>query len=73
VGLERAQLLLTEIRKPIFLISWLTRVGMAVGVIFLMTVKPGAVEAVLAMLIATAVGAALGMILSGVRQAPQVA
>jgi hypothetical protein len=73
VGLERAQLLLTEIRKPIFLISWLTRVGMAVGVIFLMTVKPGTIEAVLAMLIATAVGAALGMILSRVRQAPQVA
>jgi len=72
-GLERTQLLLTEIRKPIFLISWLTRVGMATGVIFLMTVKPGAVEAVLAMLIATAAGAALGLVLSRVRQAPQVA
>ena len=73
VGLERTHLLLTEIRKPIFLISWLTRVGMAVGVIFLMTVKPGAIEAVLAMLIATAAGAALGMVLSRARHAPQVA
>ena len=73
VGLERTQLLLTEIRKPIFLISWLTRVGMAVGVIFLMTVKPGAMEAVLAMVIATAAGAALGIVLSRVRRSPQVA
>lgn len=72
-GLERTQLLLTEIRKPIFLISWLTRVAMATGVIFLMTVKPGAVGAVLAMLIATAAGAALGIVLSRVRPAPQVA
>jgi hypothetical protein len=72
-GLERTHLLLNEIRKPIFLISWLTRVGMAVGVIFLMTVKPGAVEAALAMLIATAAGAALGMVVSRARQAPQVA
>jgi hypothetical protein len=72
-GLERTQLLLTEIRNPIFLISWLTRVGMAVGVIFLMTVKPGAVEAVVALLIATAAGAALGVVLSRVREAPQVA
>jgi hypothetical protein len=72
-GLERTQLLLTEIRKPIFLISWLARVGLATGVIFLMTVKPAAVEAVLAMLIATAAGAALGMVLSRVRHAPQVA
>jgi hypothetical protein len=46
---------------------------MATGVIFLMTVKPGAIAAVLAMLIATAAGAALGMVLSRVRQAPQVA
>jgi hypothetical protein len=72
-GLERTQLLWTEIRKPIFLISWLARVGMAVGVIFLMTVKPGAIEAVLAMLIATAAGVALGVVLSRVRHAPQVA
>ena len=73
VGLERTQLLLTEIRKPIFFISWLTRVGMAIGVIFLMTVKPGAVGAVLAILIATAAGAALGMVLSRARQSAQVA
>jgi hypothetical protein len=53
-----------------FLVSWMTRVGIAVGVIFLMTVKPGAVAAVLAILIAAAAGAALGVGLTRVRGLP---
>jgi hypothetical protein len=59
-ALERSQELLAGIRNPIFLISWLTRVGIALGIVFLMTVKPAAAAAVLAMLLAAAVGAALG-------------
>jgi hypothetical protein len=60
-ALERSQELLAGIRNPIFLISWLTRVGIALGIVFLMTVKPAAAAAVLAMLLAAAVGAALGV------------
>jgi hypothetical protein len=59
-ALERSQALLAGIRNPIFLISWLTRVRIALGIVFLMTVKPAAATAVLAMLLAAAVGAALG-------------
>jgi hypothetical protein len=60
-ALERSQELLAGIRNPIFLISWLTRVGIALGIVFLMTVKPAAAAAVLAMLLAAAAGAALGV------------
>jgi len=70
LALERSQALLTGIRNPIFLISWLTRVGIAVAVVFLMTVKPGAIGAVLAILIGAASGAALGTALSKVRLTP---
>src|SRR5258708_26123863 len=45
LALEQAGGLLEGIRNPVFLISWLTRVGIALGVIFLMTVKPGAAVA----------------------------
>jgi hypothetical protein len=61
LALDRSQALLTGIRNPMFLISWLTRVGIALGVVFLMTVKPGAATAVLAILLAAAAGAALGV------------
>jgi hypothetical protein len=64
LALERTQALVTGIRDPLFLISWLTRVGLALGVVFLMTVKPGAFGAVFAILIAAAAGAALGIGLS---------
>jgi hypothetical protein len=64
LAMQRTQTLLTGIRNPLFLISWLTRVGLALGVVFLMTVKPGAVEAVFAILILAAAGAALGVGLS---------
>ncbi len=60
-ALERSHALLTGIRNPIFLISWLTRVGIALGVVFLMTVKPGAAMAVLAVVVTAAAGAALGV------------
>jgi hypothetical protein len=70
LALERSKELQAGFRNPLFLISWLTRVGIALGVIFLMTVKPGTVGAVLAILIAGAGGAALGIALSNVRQTP---
>jgi hypothetical protein len=73
LGLERSEVLLSGIRKPIFLISWLTRVGVAVGVVFLMTVKPEVLTSVLGVLIAAAAGAALGAAISNVRREGQVA
>src|SRR5260370_41782554 len=45
LALDRSSGLVVGIRNPLFLLSWLTRVGIALGVIFLMTVKPGAVVA----------------------------
>jgi hypothetical protein len=70
LALDRSGALLTGIRNPMFLISWFTRVGVALGAIFLMTVKPGAVVAVAAIALAAAVGAALGVALSKTRQTP---
>jgi hypothetical protein len=70
LALERSTGLLAGIRNPMFLISWLARVGIALGVIFLMTVKPGAVVAVAAILVAATVGAVLGMALSRMRRTP---
>ena len=64
LALERSKGLPTGSRNPMFLISWVTRVGIALGVVFLMTVKPGAAAAVLAIVISAAVGAGLGVALS---------
>jgi hypothetical protein len=71
LALERSQAILTGIQNPVFLVSWLTRVGIALGVVFLMTVKPGAVAAVLAILLAAAAGAVLGVALPKVRRTPR--
>src|ERR1700694_3440512 len=69
LALDRSQALLTGIRNPTFLISWSTRAGIALGVVFLMTVKPGAAVALLAILLAAAAGAALAMVLGVARPA----
>src|ERR1700716_4263530 len=58
-ALARSHALPAGIRIPVFLVSWLTRVGIALGVVFLMTVKPGAVAAVLAVLVGAAGGGVL--------------
>lgn len=58
------------LRSRSFVISWVTRVGIAVGVVFLMTNKPELVWAVLCVLAAAAIGAALGVLAS--RPAPSV-
>jgi hypothetical protein len=70
LSLERSHSLLSGIRSPIFLISWLMRVGIALGVVFLMAVKPGAVLAVFAILVAGAGGAVMGAAVSRARRVP---
>lgn len=42
-------------------ISWLTRVGIALGIVFDMTVKPEVAVAVIAVVVAMAAGAAIGL------------
>src|SRR5258708_29752982 len=61
LALDRSSGLVVGIRNPLFLISWLTRVGIALGVIFLMTVKPGAVVAGVARLLSAAAGGGLAV------------
>jgi hypothetical protein len=70
LALERSHALPAGIRNPVFLVSWLTRAGIALGVVFLMTVKPGAVAAVLAVLVGAAAGAVLGLALRRVGRTP---
>ena len=50
----------TRLRAAIFVVSWFTRVSIALGVVFLMTSKPQLVPALLALIIAAAVGSATG-------------
>jgi hypothetical protein len=71
-ALARSQALLTGIRNPTFLISWTTRVGIVLGVVFLMTVKPGTAGAVVAIVVAAAAGAAFGVALSRMRRPQRV-
>lgn len=68
LALDRSQALLTQIRNPMFLISWSTRAGIALGVVFLMTVKPGAILALLTVLLAAAAGLTLGVVLGAARR-----
>lgn len=70
LALERSQALLTGIRNPMYMTSWLTRVGIALGVVFLMAVKPAAFPAALAIVLAGAAGAALGIFLTNARRTP---
>lgn len=44
------------LRDPLFVASWLTRVALAVGIVFLMTFKPGLGGALLALAVAAAIG-----------------
>jgi hypothetical protein len=50
-------------------VSWLARVGMALGVVFIMTVKPGVAGAVAAVAIGALVGGALSLAARQVRPA----
>ena len=51
-----ATALVAQLRDPFFPTSWTTRVGMALGVVFLMTVKPGAAGSVITIAVAVAAG-----------------
>jgi hypothetical protein len=53
-----------SLRNRTFLISWLTRLAIAVGIVFLMTNKPDLLASVLAIVIAAAIGAGAGVALS---------
>jgi hypothetical protein len=51
----------TGLQSPSFLISWVTRLSIAVGIVFLMTNKPDLLAALLSVLITAAVGVAAGV------------
>jgi hypothetical protein len=46
--------------RPTAVVSWLARIGMAIGVAFIMTVKPSLVVSVTAVLVGVVLGAAAG-------------
>jgi hypothetical protein len=50
----------TGLQSREFVISWVTRLAIAVGIVFLMTNKPDLLPALLAVLVAAAVGVAAG-------------
>jgi hypothetical protein len=50
----------TGLQSRGFVISWLTRLAMAAGIVFLMTNKPDLVPSLLCILVAAAVGVAAG-------------
>jgi hypothetical protein len=50
-----------RIRHPLFVASWSTRAGIALGVVFLMTVKPGLLGALVTVLVAAAAGLAVSL------------
>jgi len=60
-GVERVSPdLAARLADPLLLASWLLRLAIVLGVVFLMTVKPGMAGALLAMASAAAIGAAAG-------------
>jgi len=51
-----------DLRSPLLVVSFLTRVAITVGIVFLMVHKPAALPSVLTIVLAAAVGAAVGLI-----------
>jgi hypothetical protein len=54
----------SRLRAPAFAISWLTRLAIGLGIVFLMTDKPVLVWAIVCVAIATAAGALAGLLVS---------
>jgi hypothetical protein len=54
----------SRLRAPAFVISWLTRLAIGLGIVFLMTDKPVLVWAVVCVVVAAAVGALAGLLVS---------
>jgi hypothetical protein len=50
-----------RVRDPFFGASWSTRAGIALGVVFLMTVKPGLLGAPVTVVVAAAAGFAFSL------------
>jgi hypothetical protein len=55
---------LSRLRAPAFVVSWLTRLAIGVGIVFVMTSKPGLVWAIICIAIASAVGVVAGMLVA---------
>lgn len=60
------------IDHPLLSISMLTRVGMALGIVFLMCVKPALMGSVITIVVATVAGLALAMFMMGNRRGQTV-
>jgi hypothetical protein len=54
----------TAVQRRAFVISWLTRLSLAVGVVFLMTNKPDLLAALVCVVVAAAIGVAAGVALT---------
>jgi hypothetical protein len=63
------QLMRRRLDRQTATVSWLVRVGMALGVVFVMTVKPAAVVAVAVVVIAGIAGGAAGVATKQVKSA----
>jgi hypothetical protein len=57
--------LLASLRDPVFLVSAWLRTGLGLGVIFLMSIKPGAAAAALVLVVAASAGLAVGLVARG--------
>ena len=64
----------TSLQSPAFVISWVTRLSIAVGIVFLMTNKPDLLAALLSIAITAAVGVGAGVAMTrrGATRSPAV-
>ena len=64
----------TSLQSPAFVISWVTRLSIAVGIVFLMTNKPDLLAALLSIAITAAVGVVVGVAMTrrGATRSPAV-
>jgi hypothetical protein len=61
------------LHHPLLWVSLLTRVGIALGIVFLMSVKPALIGSLVAMGVSIVVGLALAVILNSTRRQPALA
>ena len=57
--------MIDRLREPSFVVSWFTRLALAVSVVFLMTNKPSLAWSLLCVAIAAVIGVAAGVLASG--------
>lgn len=63
------RLMMGRLDRQVATLSWLVRVGMALGVVFIMTVKPAVAVAIVALAIGALVGGAASLVARQVRPA----